>query len=248
MSRPTGKSGGAKDSFSLLSSSPYGFFSGNGDESAKEKGGEIKRPVIVNDLPYTASTEKTEPTENPNPEEMPQGTANAENSAYRFIYNLQNVIPTLAPDQEKQVQEALQESKKVLQETKWKEVETSIADAMTSAEKQAVKLELNKSLNKADWDKLIGDRLRVAYDNIDWNMVNAQLNNAIAVIKIDSLENVYTVALHGLNELQKELVKENQPGVPDTDLTLNTIEVTKKEMVKTINRLRSARPRKIIKL
>src|SRR5258706_3112625 len=85
-----------------------------------------------------------------------------------------------------QVKEAVAASKKVLEEKQWKDVELSIADAMTSSGKDALKCQYEKELSKVDWNKM-KQRLTVAYDRIDWPRVNENLNTALVAIKIDSL-------------------------------------------------------------
>jgi bla regulator protein blaR1 len=168
-------------------------------------------------------------------------------SPFSYVFDLENVIPKLDADKEKQVQEVLIESKKVIQEKQWKDIEKSIADALTMIEKEKVKEQYEKALSQIDWDKL-GDKLRIAYDHIDWNQINAQLNTALTEIKIDSLKQVYTVAIDNLSCLQKELVKNNQCAVPDTDITIQSIERKKNEMQKAINKLKKVTTRKIVHL
>jgi hypothetical protein len=92
------------------------------------------------------------------------------------------------------------------------------------------------------------DRLKVAYDKIDWNQINTQLNNALVEIKMDSLQQVYTTAIAELSSLQKELVKTKQPGIPDSDITLKAVTEHRKEIQKAINTLKSVRNKKIVHL
>jgi bla regulator protein BlaR1 len=168
-------------------------------------------------------------------------------SAFNYVYNLQTVIPKLNAEEEKQVQQAIVESKKVLQEIQWKEVEKGIADALTGIEKVKVKEQYKKAMDQIDWNK-IEDRLRIAYDNIDWKKINYELDNALAEIKLDSLQQVYTLAIDQVSNLQKELVKVNQPGIPDTDITIKSLEDQKKQMKKAIENIRVIRPKKVVHL
>ena len=160
---------------------------------------------------------------------------------------MENIIPELDQQQEQQVKEALNASKKVMTEDQWKIVEKSIADAMTSHEKEKLKVEYNKAMSGLDWEK-IEENLRVAYDNIDWHTINTQLNNALVEIKIDSLQNTYTMAIAGLSSLENELAKTNQCGIPDSDITLKSVRQQKKEVQKAIHKLKSVRNRKIVHL
>lgn len=224
----------------------YDLLMGGYDRTTNAVIKEHKAAQIANADPATSTdaieaeeaTEATEPKDNDTDEIA---------SPFTYVFDLENVIPKLDPLKEKQVQEALIESKKVIQEKQWQDIEKSIADALTSMEKEKVKEQYEIALQQIDWDKL-GDKLRVAYDHIDWNQVNAQLNTALTEIKIDSLKQVYTIAIDNLSCLQKELVKNNQCGVPDTDITIQSIEAKKTEMQKAINKLRKAKPRKIVEL
>jgi len=92
------------------------------------------------------------------------------------------------------------------------------------------------------------NKLRIAYDNINWKEINSELNNALDEIKLDSIQQVYTMAVSNLASLERELVKCNEPGIPDTDITLKSVECKKKEVLKVINTLKSTRARKVIRL
>ena len=165
---------------------------------------------------------------------------------------VENDIPELNQQEEQQVEEALTASKKVMTEDQWKAMEKNIADAMTSHEKEMLKAEYKKAMSELDpivigWKK-VEEKMRVAYDNINWNQVNTELNDALAEIKLDSLQKVYTSVIDGLSSLEKELVKTNECGIPDSDITLKLVEQKKREAQKAINKLKSVRHRKIVHL
>ena len=169
------------------------------------------------------------------------------NSPFVNVNFLENIVPELDQDQEEQVKEALSASKKVMTEDQWKVVEKSVADALTTHEKEQLRTEYKKAMSELDWKKM-EDKLKVAYDNIDWNQINTQLNHALVEIKMDSLQQVYTTAIAELSSLEKELVKAKEPGIPDTDVTLKSVTEHRKEIQKAINTLKSVRNRKIIHL
>lgn len=243
-----------EDSMSLLTS-PYDFLNSSGYDKLANVEPAIEDPIIENQtvpLVNKAAPVEEEPLVAPpaSKEEIIAASPETENipaPLFNFVYHLENIIPSLNAIKEKQVQEALVESKRVIQEISWKEVEKNIADAMTKVEKEQVKEEYKKAVNNIDWEKM-GDRLRLAYDKIDWTRINAELDQALAVIKIDSLEQVYSIAFNNLTELQTELVKHKQPGIPDSDVTVKSIEVQKVEIQKAINKLKRTRPRKIVHL
>jgi bla regulator protein BlaR1 len=149
--------------------------------------------------------------------------------------------------EEAQVKAAMDASKKVLENKEWKALEKNIADVFTENEKQELKITYQKELDKMDWDKW-ENKLRIAYDKVDWNRVNEQLIKEVNNIRIDSLQKVYTDVICKLDLTHRELSQNNLPGIPDTDITLKTIDETKQRVQKTLNRLKSVRGRKIVHL
>ena len=126
-------------------------------------------------------------------------------------------------------------------------MEKGIADAMNSNEKEKLKLAYKKAMNKVDWEKM-EERLKLQYEQINWNQVNMQLQNALTEIKLDSLQDAYTAVLSELSTIQKELKEQNQTAVPDSDITLKVLEGQKTEAIRVINKIKSARNRKIVHL
>jgi beta-lactamase regulating signal transducer with metallopeptidase domain len=236
-------------------SSPFYFFT-DGDAGARElnpvsKPKEITTPSIVNHIqsqqPAAAERKEIKATN-----ELPAALAHIDMPALpltyvRFAETIAPKIRQLKNYQEEQVEEALDASKKVLEDKQWKDVEKRIADAMTSYEKDALKYQYDKELSKVDWNKM-KEKLSTAYDKIDWNSVNDNLNTALTEMKIDSLRQVYSVAISALSTLQKELCENNLKGIPDTDVSLGSLEQGKINVQKAINRLQKVRTRKIVHL
>ena len=155
--------------------------------------------------------------------------------------------PELKQYQEKQIKDALEASKRVLENDHWKTVENNIAEVFSQKEKEELKASYRQELNKFDWNKW-ENRLRTVYDNVNWDKVNYQLNSAINQIKIDSLQNVYANVSLKLSEVQKELASKKLKGIPDTDISLESI-IDKKKMVQHIlNELKAVRTKKIVQL
>ena len=179
--------------------------------------------------------------------ELPVAPEALNNMPFINVNFAEDVIPQLDEKEEEQVKEALTASKKVITEDQWKLVEKSIADAMTSQEKEQLKKEYKKAMNKLDWEKM-EEKLKVAYENIDWNQINTQLNTALVQIRIDSLQQVYTSAIAELSSLEKELKETKQCGIPDSDITLKTLSKQRREAQKAINTLKAVRTRKIVHL
>jgi bla regulator protein blaR1 len=168
-------------------------------------------------------------------------------SPFMFVNFRENIIPELDEQKEEQVTEVIDASKKVLTEEQWKAMEKNIADAMTTYEKEKLRMEYQKAMAKLDWEKM-EEKLRVAYDNINWKEINSELGKALVEIRLDSIQKVYTIVASNLASLERELVKCNEPGIPDTDITLKFVESKKREVLKAISTLKSARARKVIRL
>jgi hypothetical protein len=148
---------------------------------------------------------------------------------------------------EEQVKEAMDASKKVLENEEWKALENNFADVFTQKEKNELKTTYQQELGKIDWNKL-ENKLRLAYDQVNWNKVNEQLSKAINNIRIDSLQKVYNEAICKLDMTKKELSLNAITCIPDTDVSLKTIEEKKQQMQSTLNRLKAVRNKKIVHL
>ena len=109
--------------------------------------------------------------------------------------------PKLKKYQEKQVKGTVEATKKILEEGQWKQVEKNVADALTENEKACLKQKYDMDLAKVNWQNL-ENKLRLSYNNINWEKVNTQLNTAITTIKLDSLTEVYNIALDDLNKAE----------------------------------------------
>ncbi|MBN8673651.1 MAG: M56 family metallopeptidase [Chitinophagales bacterium] len=155
--------------------------------------------------------------------------------------------PELKNYQEEQIKEAIDASKRVLQEKEWEEVEKNIAEVFTQQQKEALKTEYLKKINKVDWKKWENE-LRLAYNKVNWEQVNAQLANAVTNIRLDSLQHVYNKAMMNLSVVERQLSRDSLAGIPDSDITLEVIEQKKAEVSKALNQLRGIKTKKIVRL
>ena len=153
----------------------------------------------------------------------------------------------LTQAQEQQVKEALEASRKLAENAQWQQVEKNLADVFSEEEKAELKKEWRNQVNKFDWKQWEG-KLRNAYDQVDWNKVNMQLNYAVNQIHVDSLIKVYTNTMVDLNNVKKELCLDSIKGIPDTDITLKSIADKQKQVEKAMRQLRALRNRKVIHL
>lgn len=167
-----------------------------------------------------------------------------------YFYNVSNfteVAPQLAEVDEAKVQGALQATRKILEENQWKEVEKSYAELLNSKEKSLLKDQYLTVLDKFDWEKL-GDKLRLSYDQIDWNKIEEQVGSSLAVIRLDSIKTVMTQTLHDLNKLECWMKANNTTAIPDTDITLLSINENQKRARAQIDRVKAIKSKKIIRL
>ncbi len=169
------------------------------------------------------------------------------NPDYLQAVSEQAVIPQLKKYQEEQVKATISASKKVFENAEWKALERNIADVLSQKEKEELKTTYLEKFKKFNWNKW-ENKLRLAYDKVNWNQVNEQLAKEVNNIRIDSLQRVYTDVICKLDMTSQKLSLNHLSGIPDTDITLNTIEESKQQAQKTLNRLKAVRSKKIIHL
>jgi len=149
--------------------------------------------------------------------------------------------------EEVQVKEAMEVSKKVLENEQWKKVEKNLADVFNQEEKEELRTAWKTELNKFDWNKW-ENKLRLAYNQVDWEKVNIQLNYAISQIQVDSLVRVYNKTIAMLSNVKKELNEECLNGIPDTDITVKEIAEKQRQVQKALHNLKATRIKKIVHL
>jgi len=107
---------------------------------------------------------------------------------------------------------------------------------------------LNKSaVDKYDWEKL-EKYLKLEYTKIDWNRVKYLFSDANRMIQLDSLQRVYNQLNIELADLQNKLITHNQNSIPDTDITLKTLQDKKQLISNILDKIKAIRSKKIIKL
>jgi bla regulator protein BlaR1 len=258
LSKPSTRTMPVASSFSALTSPLY-FFT---DDFMSSESEPQETPVILEEMPRptivnTPAEEKIKKTKTPVRKEKQK--IDMEALAERVNYFTSNpyaaavayvdhpAIPVLTPEQAKQVQGAIDASKKVLTEGQWREVERTIGEVLTSQQKDALRKAHKKQMSKLDWKK-IEDKLSVAYNQIDWETINSQLAMAVNNIRMDSLNEVYAKALVNLTLVEKELNKLEVTCIPDTDISIKVVECKKKEVEKAINQLKTVRAKKVVHL
>lgn len=160
------------------------------------------------------------------------------------LYDASDVLVTA--EEKEHISQALETTKKVLTKTKWKEVEASIGDGMTAAEKKAAKSEYLKELNKIDW-KTLEAHLKSEYESLNWTEIEAKLNRALTDLKLDSLQITYHEIL---SELQKPQVERHNTCksvvLPVPDVSIVEINALKTGLKLKIDSIKVMRQRKVL--
>jgi beta-lactamase regulating signal transducer with metallopeptidase domain len=157
------------------------------------------------------------------------------------------IMPVLAPEEEEKVKEAVDATKKILQESEWKAVEKNYAEVLNTFEKMKLKSEYKFETDNVNWNKL-ETQLRLTYNQINWDNVNQKINTSLAQIKLDSLQQQITLNLNSLIDLEKVMKENNVNAIPDSDITIQLVQENQQKAKDQLQRIKTARVKKIIKL
>lgn len=139
-------------------------------------------------------------------------------------------------------------TKKAVSELQWKEIEASIAEVMDDQEKALAKKEYMQEIEKVDW-KNIEQNLRANYDQLDWQKINENVTKAMAEVQIDSIQNVYAKALTQLEILEKGVKEKSKIKLsPLPDCSVQEIKIAKQTLRKSIDSIKTSRPKKVVRL
>lgn len=170
-------------------------------------------------------------------------------NSFTFI-TLDDVDASLTAEQKNKVKTTVAETKKVLNNLAWKEVETVIADALTEKEKAEAKKEYFKALEqKINWQN-VEQNMKAQYDKIDWDKVNSNINFAMTNIQLDSMQKAYSLMLIQLDKLNLQISTHTEVSCnPLPDQSLEKIKQSRDELRKKIELLKAVRnPKKVVKL
>ena len=242
---------GNADNYLSYMTSPHLLYSGGASatEPSELKTNKQSAPLMAMEPGVKTPVAKqvtSAPTPAPNPKVAEINTVADEiqGNLVQFVTQRENI---LSAEQEAEVKKALQASTRVINEVQWKLAEKSIADALSSSEKELIRDRIRYEAAKVDMDKLEA-RLRQAYHEINWPQLNADLEAAVSEIRFDSLQTAYTLALSNLATLEHELARSTTKSVPDTDISLKNIARKKSVVAAQLQKLKAVRDRKIIRL
>jgi bla regulator protein BlaR1 len=229
-------------------SSPFYFFTGDGskEESTIAPPTDENTAKIENHISRDTKTYR-QTVNNIQPPSADNVSAPLTEGIIHAAFQPMIDIPQLKNYQVAQVKEAVEASKKVIEDAQWKALEGKIAEVLTEKEKSQLRTQYKKALEQQDWNKW-EDKLRLAYNKVDWNDLTEQLNTAVNNIKLDSLQQAYNETACQLEKVQQALTENNLQIVPDTDITLKQVEQQKREIQRNINSLKRFRTKKVVHL
>jgi hypothetical protein len=158
-----------------------------------------------------------------------------------------DVEASLTREQKEKVKLTVDATKKVMSDLQWKEVEKVIADVLTENEKLAVKKVYVNELNKSiDW-KNVEQNMKAQYQSMDWEKIDTKMNNALTVLKLDSLQKTYNVVLGQLDKITEAKTDVNICPLPDQ--SIEEIQKAKEELSSRVNTIKALRSnKKVVRL
>ncbi|HLF44983.1 MAG TPA: M56 family metallopeptidase [Chitinophagaceae bacterium] len=166
---------------------------------------------------------------------------------YHTVTHITPVLPELTREDELKLKETIGTTKKILEEKEWREIEKSSAEVFNSVEKERLKQVYQEEVNNIDWKKL-EDQLRLSYEIINWNKVNDQLSASLAQIKLDSIQQQLTVAIDHLVKLEVWMQENKTTSIPDSDVSLKSIFENKLKAKAQLEKIKTARIKKVVKI
>ncbi|MBL7751376.1 MAG: hypothetical protein JNN29_08325, partial [Chitinophagaceae bacterium] len=101
--------------------------------------------------------------------------------------------------------------------------------------------------NAQDWADL-EKKLRLQYEQINWEQLNGKLDMAMAGIQMDSVIHEVAKAQEKVRTLEGLMKSYELASIPDTDLSLETLKKEEERLRKEMDQLKKVRTRKIVRL
>lgn len=155
----------------------------------------------------------------------------------------------LTKEQKQEVKAALEGTKKAVSALQWKAIEASMADVMTKKEKAVVRQEFDREVNNVNWQN-VEKHMKANYDKLNWQVINANVDRALAQVKSDSMQTVLAMALTELHKLEKNIQAQTKLKCnPVPDCSLSELDSAKQTLQRNLDSLRTtAKPKKIVRL
>lgn len=167
--------------------------------------------------------------------------------AYQYVSFREPVEPALTAEEEAEVDNAVEVSRRLVQEMEWEEMRKQYADALTRLEQERMKKAHLAQFNAQDWADL-EKKLRLQYEQINWEQLNGKLDMAMAGIQMDSVIHEVAKAQEKVRTLEGLMKSYELASIPDTDLSLETLKKEEERLRKEMDQLKKVRTRKIVRL
>ena len=163
--------------------------------------------------------------------------------------NFDEVDGSLTEAQKEEVKNTVKDTKKVVGNLQWENIENTIADAMTEEEKANAKQEYLVQLDKTiNWQN-IENNLKSKYQEVDWQKIRTNLNGALTVIQLDSLEKTYTLVLNELDKVKADACNKSKISInPLPDQSVEAINKSRTEIRRNLKYVQALKNKKVIKL
>lgn len=151
----------------------------------------------------------------------------------------------LSKEQNEQVKATVNNTRRILS-GQWSKVEDAMADAMSREEKAIAHQQYMNELEKIDWKNMEGN-MKAAFNTIDWNGVNEQIDITLNNLQLDSIQRNYTMILAELNKAKEELHKAKVSCMPIPDASIQDLQRARDEVNKRLDSVKALR-KKVVKL
>jgi len=156
----------------------------------------------------------------------------------------------LQPEQVDKVKATIEATQKIIKNIEWKEINKTIADVMTEHEKSVAQQQYLQHLQQdVNW-KNVESNMKANYNQLDWDKISVNVDNALASIQLDSLQKAYSLALVELQKANRELAAQGKlKTAPLPDQSVEDMRKSAdvlRNRVAVIKALRT--PRKIVRL
>ncbi|TCZ65292.1 M56 family metallopeptidase [Flaviaesturariibacter aridisoli] len=160
---------------------------------------------------------------------------------YRTVA-FQESTASLTDQQRSEVQSAVSNARQLL-EVQWSEVERNFPDGLTAGEREVARRQYLSQVDAINWQRF-EKNLQNGYGQgeVDLERINGQLNEQIALARLDSVQSVYRSALA---QLEKATVATARPAAtPLPDLSVAELRKVRKELRQKIAEIDMLKGRK----
>ncbi|GAB4092013.1 M56 family metallopeptidase [Flaviaesturariibacter terrae] len=137
----------------------------------------------------------------------------------------------LTNEQRSEVQTAVSNARKLL-EVQWTEVEKNIPDGLTAGEREQARRQYLSQVEALNWQRL-ATNLQNGYSqgDVDLTRINSQMDQQIALARLDSVQGAYRMALSQLEKIHAEA---RSAATPLPDVSVSELKKVRQELQQKI--------------